>query len=140
MTSTSPNAERFADAAANLIGTRFRLFGRHPETGLDCVGLVLESLKTIGLSAEGPRLYGLRNSSIEQWFHHAILAGFSRTTGPSRRGDLILSQPGPAQHHLAILDTLGMIIHAHAGIRRVVRQPLQGALAATIRWRLNDPT
>ncbi len=34
-----------AAAALNLIGTPFRLHGRDPATGLDCVGLVAEAMR-----------------------------------------------------------------------------------------------
>ena len=33
-----------AAAAESLVGTRFRLHGRDPDTGLDCVGLLAASL------------------------------------------------------------------------------------------------
>nr|WP_298924902.1 NlpC/P60 family protein [uncultured Erythrobacter sp.] len=131
-------ADLFANAASNLLGCSFRLHGRRPETGLDCVGLVLASLDVIGRSATGPQGYGLRNKSVDPWFDEAEYAGFRRTHEIAQRGDLLLAHVGPAQHHLAILDTTSTIIHAHAGLRRVVRQPLEITTTVIARWRLTD--
>lgn len=131
-------ADLFANAALNLLGCSFRLHGRKPEIGLDCVGLVLASLDMIGRSAAGPQGYGLRNRSVDQWFAEAENAGFRRTRELAQRGDLLLAHVGPAQHHLAILDNTATIIHAHAGLRRVVRQPLEISTTVIVRWRLTD--
>ena len=37
-----------AEAALGLLGVPFRLHGRDPATGLDCVGLVAEALRRAG--------------------------------------------------------------------------------------------
>ncbi|HEX4847500.1 MAG TPA: hypothetical protein VFV30_05115, partial [Novosphingobium sp.] len=51
-------------------------------------------------------------------------------------GDVVLLAPGPAQFHLAIAAADGAWIHAHAGLRRVVREPGLPAGTQTHHWRL----
>lgn len=113
--------KRIACAAADKIGTRFRLHGRHPKLGLDCVGLVVCAIEASGRKGTLPNGYRLRNSSIEQFVAAARNIGFEEVMGGPLPGDVILAIPGPAQHHLLIAETAGSFIHADAGLGRVVR-------------------
>lgn len=128
--------EALARAAQALVGTRFRLHGRDPATGLDCVGLAAAALAAIGRVCVAPACYALRNSDIAQALAFAPGAGLHEAEGPVRTGDVLLVQSGPAQHHLVIAASGGRLIHAHAGLRRVVATP--GPLAWPIlhHWRL----
>lgn len=123
---------RFAAAAEALVGAPFRLGGRDPATGLDCVGLVACALG----EADTPQGYGLRNADITRHLAFAARSGFVAQTGPIARGDLVLAQPGPAQHHLLIASGHRRFVHAHAGLRRVVLH--QGPLPwpELLCWRL----
>lgn len=136
----SAPAEGFARAAESLVGAPFLLHGRSPETGLDCVGLVSCALDRAGLSPRAPRGYALRNRSIARHLALAAANGFAPAEGAIRRGDLLLLIPGPAQHHLAVATGARDLVHAHAGVRRVVRQagPLPWRLAR--HWRLAPDT
>ena len=129
--------DQFAAAAEALIDAPFRLGGRDPATGLDCVGLVACALG----GAEAPAGYRLRNSDIAAHLAFAARAGFAPAPGAIARGDLVLAAPGPAQHHLLVAlgpgsDGGGRFVHAHAGLRRVSlhRGVLPWPEAA--RWRL----
>jgi hypothetical protein len=115
--------ERLADAAASLVGTAFRLHGRDPRSGLDCIGLVAEAMRRCGFACEIPQGYRLRNIDID--IHLACLApsGLVPASGAILAGDLILVRPGPAQHHLLVASVPDRFIHAHAGLRRVVAMP-----------------
>jgi cell wall-associated NlpC family hydrolase len=130
------DSEALAGAAESLIGTRFRLHGRDPESGLDCIGLVAASLAAIGRTPNAPQGYALRNLSIEHWLDHAARSGLVRTKGPFMRGDVLLVQPSAVQHHLLIASTASEVIHAHAGLRRVVREPLTPDATIAAQWRL----
>ncbi len=130
------DAEAFASAAEGMIGARFRLHGRDPEGGLDCVGLVHASLAAIGRHPVAPQGYALRNWSITHWLEHAAVSGFVPVAAPIMRGDLLLVMPSPVQHHLLIAAGTHSVIHAHAGLRRVVRQPRDGAAQMARHWRL----
>lgn len=127
---------RLAEAAAGFLGTRFRLHGRDPEMGLDCVGLLDASLRQMGRSPDLPSGYQLRNASVERWTVFAFASGFGSVVGPVRRGDVLLLTPGPAQHHLVIVDDMTSAIHAHASLRRVVRQQIVFPLSPPHHWRL----
>lgn len=116
--------EAFAQAAESLVGIRFRLFGRDTAYGLDCVGLVAAALARSGRSVSVPTGYGLRNADIADFLPFAMRAGLEPCIGDPMRGDVLLLRPGPAQHHLAIATAPHMIVHAHAGLRRIVAQPL----------------
>ncbi len=113
-------ATRFAEEAEQLVGVGFRLHGRDPASGLDCVGLVACALWRCGREVAVPQDYGLRNSTIEQHLAFAARNRFSPTDGPIARGDLLLACPGPAQHHLIVALATNYFVHAHAGLRRVV--------------------
>lgn len=103
-------------AARALIGTRFRLHGRDPATGLDCVGLVACAT---GLEARSG--YALRGGSPGEIAAALEAAGF-RPVEQDAPGDVLLLRPGPGQLHLAIRSRHG-IIHADAGLRRIVERP-----------------
>ena len=124
--------DQLAAAAEALVGAPFRLHGRDPATGLDCVGVVLAAL---GTTAD-VRGYGLRNRSIAPYQELAAASGFVPSAGPTERGDLLLVQPGPGQHHLLIATAPGRFVHAHAGLRRVVLQPGPLPWPVERAWRL----
>ena len=128
----SPSARAVA-AARSAIGARFRLHGRDPATGLDCVGLAALALRAAGARLEVPTGYALRSGDVGRVVAAIEAAGLVRAEAP-RTGDLLLFEAGPGQLHFAIQSDTGMI-HADATLRRVVERcdlpwPVIG------RWRL----
>lgn len=124
-----------ADAAAELVGTPFRAHGRDPATGLDCVGLVITALSAVGEAPVSPGGYALRNLAVTQWLPLAGPAGLVPAEGEIHPGDVLLIALGFAQHHLVIADGTASVVHAHAGLRRVVRQPRDPAWQIIAHWR-----
>ena len=59
-------AERFAAQAEALVGTPFRLGGRDPATGLDCIGIAACALGRAGGEVHSPTGYALRNIDIDR--------------------------------------------------------------------------
>jgi len=118
--SGTTDGERVAQAAAGLVGARFRLHGRNPATGLDCIGLAAVALARAGLRAVAPHGYALRNSSIERALGALAGCDLAPAAPPAHAGDIVLVAPGPAQHHLLVATGAGRFVHAHAGLRRVV--------------------
>ena len=108
-----------ADAARALVGVRFRAQGRDAD-GLDCVGLAAAALQAGGFASEVPRGYPLRGGDPAKLATRLDTA-LTRADG-ERAGDLLLCQSGPGQLHLAIRVS-GGIVHADAGLRRVVERP-----------------
>lgn len=128
-------AARLATAAAELVGTRFRLHGRDPATGLDCIGLFTAAMARCGRGVAVPRGYGLRLSRRDDWLPDPAAYGFAGAKPPFAPGDVVMLCPGPAQLHLAIRGDVGWV-HAHAGLRRVVAQPSLPAGEILGHWRL----
>ena len=113
-----------ADAAIRLIGAPFRLYGRDPATGLDCVGLVHAALRLCGHTGIAMFPYALHNRSVAAGIAALDTAGLTRCADASPQpGAVLLTHPGPAQAHLMIMAPSGAFIPAHAGLRRVVATP-----------------
>lgn len=129
-----------AAAAAQMIGSPFRLHGRDPESGLDCVGLVAAALTATGARPVAPSGYSLRNLTVDHWLHFAAQSGLASSAGPVRAGDVLLITLNHCQHHIAIAVDDGCVIHAHAGLRRVVRQPIEPAWRISAKWRSTSAT
>lgn len=134
----SSRAERFASEAERLAGAQFRLHGRQPETGLDCVGLVAWSLEKAGGQLTGLPSYGLRNLSPEPFLQSAQTCGFSDASGAIRRGDLLFVAPGPCQQHLVVALGNNRFVHAHAGLRHVAVHSGLPAWQLLAHWRLTN--
>jgi cell wall-associated NlpC family hydrolase len=124
-----------AEAALGLVGCRFRLHGRDPRSGLDCVGLVHAALTAAGGQPAAPQGYALRNLAADPWLGFAAQSGLAPASGPTRPGDILLLALGFAQHHLVIVVDEGSVVHAHAGLRRVVRQPREPGWQIEAAWR-----
>ncbi len=105
--------------ARQLIGAPFRLHGRDPETGLDCVGVVAV---LYGWSGVAPDDYALRNSLSSRWVQLLDELAVRRGESQPRAGDIVLLHVGPAQYHVGVWTGDGLI-HADAGLRRVVEMP-----------------
>jgi len=119
------------ERARGAIGARFRLHGRDVAHGLDCVGLA-----GLAYKAQVPRGYALRGGSAERVEELVRAAGLVRAAD-ARPGDLVLFRAGPGQLHLGIASEVG-VIHADAGLRRVVERPGVPPWPEVARWRRED--
>ncbi|MGP1283673.1 MAG: peptidoglycan endopeptidase [Parasphingopyxis sp.] len=116
-------AARIVSAARTCIGARFRIQGRDPETGLDCVGLAAISYRAVGAAPRLPDGYPLRGGDARQAGRWIKASGFVRIAdGTAGAGDLLLLVPGARQLHLAVHSGTGFV-HADLGLRRVVETP-----------------
>jgi len=121
-------------AARAALGARFRLHGREPDDGLDCVGLVAFAYRAVRITVPMPTGYAL-HSGDAAWVAAVVEAlGLTRADEP-QAGDLLLCEGGPGQLHLVIDSGTG-IIHADAMLRRVVERPGQIPWPVIGRWRL----
>lgn len=125
-----------AGAAERFVGVPFKLRGRDPCVGLDCLGLVLASLAAIGRRGAAAPNYGWRNLDAGAFLPLAASFGLVDAREAAQPGDILLLQPGPAQQHLAIIAHCGGMIHAHAALRRVVLTPAPPLWPLLRRWRL----
>ncbi|MBA4048267.1 MAG: hypothetical protein C0476_06975 [Sphingomonas sp.] len=116
-------------AARAAIGARFRLHGRDPATGLDCVGLVALALGEDAV----PSGYAMRGGDPARIAALIDACGLARAQD-AQAGDLLLCASGPGQLHLAIDSGTG-VIHADAVLRRVVERPGPVPWRVLGRWR-----
>ena len=125
------NDEIVARARA-CVGARFKLQGRDPAFGLDCVGLAGWAFE---VAADGG--YGLRGGDPDAIAARVEAAGVVPiAVAGAGAGDLVLIAAAPRQYHLAVLTESGFV-HAHAGLRRVVETP--GRPDAVVRaWRRRE--
>ena len=108
-------------AARAGLGTRFRPQGRSIGIGLDCVGVALLAAAGAGVLLGPVPVYALGGD------HGGGLGGTLRALGLRRvrrakPGDLAEYALAPGHRHLAVITDRG-IVHAHAGLGRVVEAP-----------------
>ena len=132
------SGQALADAASGLVGTPFRLHGRDPQTGVDCLGLLGAALDAIGQPSSLPVGYRLRNRITPDLDAIARRCGLVTAHGCIRAGDVIVVRAGSLQLHLLIATWPDGHVHAHAGLRRVVRVPGWPTDPIVGRWRLTD--
>lgn len=118
--------------ARGVLGVRFRLHGRDPATGLDCVGLVAWAYGR----SDVPTGYRLRSGSAGEYAAMLAAAGLVNVAA-MRPGDVLLCVSGPGQFHLGIASDAGTI-HADAGLGRVVERPGPAPWPVMSRWRLRE--
>lgn len=117
-----------------MVGARFRPQGWSPATGLDCVGLVWAAYAVAGRQLVRPVGYPLRGWPRERVEAALTAAGFEPVGEGVCDGDVALIAFDAGQFHLGLMGADRMI-HAHAGLRRVVETPIEG-LCGAARWRL----
>ncbi len=126
----------FAAAAEALVGTRFRLHGRDPASGLDCIGVLAVSLAACGRKVALPNHYALRAHRLPDLHNIVEGCGFIAVEGEIAPGDILMVRIGSCQFHVLIAVTFGRFVHAHAGLRRVVCGELPEDWAIVGHWRL----
>lgn len=127
-------AECVAAAARRTVGAPFRLHGRDPATGLDCVGVAAVALRAGGHVGAVPDGYRLRSGDARRFA--ACWAALVATDGDAP-GDVLLCRAGPGQLHLAV-RTAGGLVHADAGLRRVVERPGAVPWPVLAAWRVGE--
>lgn len=128
--------DAMAACARRCIGSPYRLHGRAPDTGFDCVGLVLACLAAAGRRIDLAACYGLRNADVTALLDLADSTMPGPAGGPVAAGDVLLAMPGPAQHHLLVALDSASFVHAHASLRRVVETPFPSPWPILRHWRL----
>ena len=118
-----------------MIGARFRPQGCDATTGLDCVGLVWAAYAAAGTRLARPACYPMRGWDRARVETALRAAGFAPVRDACV-GDVALIAYAAGQFHLGLMGE-NVMVHAHAGLRRVVETPFEGRGGA--RWRLGPP-
>ena len=128
-------ADIIAERARSCVGTRFRAQGRAIGIGLDCIGVALLAAAAAGVLFDVP-LYALGGDREAQLDAGLAGQGCVRVERPEP-GDLIVAAPAPGRRHLGVVTTSG-VVHAHAGLGRVVEGPLDPTWPIVGAWRFPD--
>ena len=120
-------------AARSCVGTRFRPQGRVPQLGLDCVGVLLVAAAAAGLPSADVPAYRLGGALPDV---EAILRLHGcAPIDEALAGDILVNAPAPRQRHFGIVTPNG-VVHAHAGLERVVEGPIDSGWLVIGTWRL----
>ena len=130
------HAEAVIAATRACVGTRFRAQGRGVGVGLDCIGVALIAARATGAQFVVPR-YALGGDHEAALDDGLAAQGCTAVAHPAP-GDLLVIATAPGRRHLAVVTASG-IVHAHAGLGRVVEGPLDPAWAVTAAWRFPEP-
>lgn len=130
------NAAAIVAAARACVGTAFRAQGRLPGTGLDCVGVALVALAAAGRGGWRPPAYSLGGDHAGMVDDGPSAIGCRRVERAAP-GDLLVLAPAAGRRHLAIVTPAG-VVHAHAGLGRVVEGPVDPAWTIVAAWRLPE--
>ncbi len=127
----------FVAAALACVGARFKLQGRDPAYGLDCVGLLAWCASRVGLPVADRLDYGL-HSDPAQLAAHLQASGFVDITGAAGADEaiapgrvLVFALSGSPNH--AAISTPQGIVHADMRLRRVVHHQLAASWRAAVR-------
>lgn len=123
-------------AAQALVGAPYRLHGRNPATGLDCIGVLACALEAAGRQPALPSSYRLRNRTVPPFDAMASTNGLSAASGSVLPGDVLIVRPGPCQQHLLIASAPHQFVHAHIALKRIVCGPLRPDWPLLGHWRL----
>lgn len=126
-------ADAIVAAVRRCVGTPFRMQGRLPGTGLDCLGVVAEAARAAGGELRLPA-YTLDGD------HAALTRSWPTALGcvavdKAEAGDVLVTAPSRHRRHFAVVTPAG-VVHAHAGIGRVVEGPLDRDWSVLAAWRL----
>jgi NlpC/P60 family putative phage cell wall peptidase len=105
-------------AARGCLGTPFHHQGRTAGVGLDCIGLVVVSLRSAGIQVHDQTDYGVRPDG--QKLVAAILAHGFKKVDAIQSGDLLLFRYDNQPQHVALATGEQTMIHAFAPVGRVV--------------------
>ncbi|MCJ8191783.1 peptidoglycan endopeptidase [Sphingomicrobium aestuariivivum] len=105
--------------ARSALGTPFKLQGREPGSGLDCLGLVIHAFRLDG--GIFPQAYGWRQADACDFLAAAARDFFVIDAVFANSGDVLRFSQGLHRHHLAIATCNG-VIHADARHRRVIER------------------
>lgn len=132
------DALALGQAAESLVGTPFKVRGRDPRTGVDCIGMLCAALEIIGRDPPVLPTYAMRNIDRARFEPLLVQLGLEPTQGSLQPGDIVLLHPSAAQYHIAIIGSSGRIIHAHASLGCVVASPPVVLWPIEARWKLGD--
>jgi cell wall-associated NlpC family hydrolase len=118
-------AQEFVDEVTSYRGVKFRHMGRSKVTGVDCVGLVVASMRSVGIAVEDMAQYP--RFPINEIFSGMIDKQTVAVTVDSiRLGDLLKFKWTVEPQHIAVVTEVNplRITHAYSQVGAVVTNDL----------------
>jgi len=100
------------------------------------VGVLVIALAAAGRTPRLPLQYTLRRTSISDFVTAAAEGGLVPAGEDMAAGDILVVKPGAAQFHAGICGFGNIVVHAHAGLGRVVLSPAPLPWPLEHHWRL----
>jgi cell wall-associated NlpC family hydrolase len=125
------------DAARACVGTPFRLQGRDPALGLDCIGLVVVAARAAGLVVPDAQDY-LMTDDPQRLDDALASSPFTPVNGDAlQAGDIVRLETAGLPLHLGIVSP-ETLIHADLRFRRVVEHGFDASWRSRLvsAWRL----
>ena len=108
----------FVAAARRCLGTPFHHQGRAPGSGLDCIGLIVIALQTVGVTVQDRQDYGRRPDGKSLI---AALEGHgAKPVEIVTPGSVLVFRYDQQPQHVALATGPDTMIHSFAPARRVV--------------------
>ncbi|MGF1607509.1 MAG: hypothetical protein ACFB22_14350 [Rhodothalassiaceae bacterium] len=123
--------DRAVAAARACVGTPFRHQGRQPGHGLDCVGLILQAARELGLAVSVPADYGRAPDEARLPWELARAGCRAVPVADQQSADILLFCVARRPRHLALRSDRGMV-HAWAQSGRVVEHRISQDWAARL--------
>lgn len=115
-----------AREAQSWLGVKFCHMGRDRRRGVDCVGLLVQACRAVGVEIEAPSSYPKRPTT---GFAMESMKRIARRIAPeeARVGDLVHMAFAGQATHVGILTDQG-VVHATAAMRRVVEHSIKNGI------------
>lgn len=111
-------AQRVIAAARACLGTPFHHQGRAPKAGLDCIGLIVIALQSIGIVVRDRLDYGVRPDGIS--LLAALKEHGAEKVSEIEAGDILLFRFDHQPQHVALATEGDKMIHSFAPAGGVV--------------------
>ncbi len=105
-------------AARGCLDTPFHHQGRQPGIGLDCIGLIVMSLRAVNITVHDRTDYGQRPDGTS--LIAALLAHGAEKTESLAAGDILVFRYDGQPQHVALATSATTMIHSFAPAGRVV--------------------
>jgi len=115
-------SEAMIAAARRCLGTPFHHQGRVPLVGLDCIGLIIVALRSIGFGVNDRLDYGRRPDGVT--LLAALEAHGAVKVEEIQAGDILVFRYDHQPQHVALAVDGDRMIHSFAPARRVVETAL----------------
>jgi cell wall-associated NlpC family hydrolase len=115
--------DHFLSAAMDCVGARFRLQGRDPAYGLDCVGLISYCARAAGCKVVDKLNYDVTTDPAILACHLQESGFYKKEHGFLEPADVVIFSFFGSPNHAAISTASG-IVHADMRLRKVVHHRL----------------